>query len=276
MINFVFELNFLNFKKMENKAKVNGGKNPFINNNEKFQTDIENYSREQMIYLIYLSDKCSRYETMFSGFEALIKKFGNLNKSERVLFEKPLKQLVQARQKKINKLNNLEKEASKQGKESLALVKVLNEEKGFNEAEIKSLSKRALKLIDNHLLKFENDNESLIFYNKLKADLYKYLSQVEEDFEKYLELADNFYREAVLLSNKHLDTLHPMALASVLSYGKFLLFFKKNNEAAVDVFKNIYNIKKVQDILEGTLETDQETLGYLSEIKGIITTNVNN
>jgi hypothetical protein len=51
---------------------------------------------------------------MLAYFEILITKYGVFYKNERNLLEKPIKNFVQNKQKKLNKLYHLQKEAKKQ------------------------------------------------------------------------------------------------------------------------------------------------------------------
>ena len=82
----------------------------------------KNYTREQIIYLIQLSERCGRYEDMLTYFEILITKYGVFYKNEKNLLEKPIKNFVQNKQKKLNKLYHLQKEAKKQEEGILKII----------------------------------------------------------------------------------------------------------------------------------------------------------
>jgi hypothetical protein len=258
------------------------------------------YFREQYLYNIFLSDKCGRFEDVLNGFESMIRKYGcNLNKNERNLFEKNIKQLIQNRQKKLNKLYNLEKEAKKQSSEEQeiqeeisTMINCLKDEKLYLEGEIKSICKRVIKLIDNYLIKNLNannynsnsnledcplnltitDKECEVYLYRLKADLYKYLSQVEkeDEYEKYLKYADNYFSEAIKIAKKNLDLFNVVNLATVIAYSKFLQNFKKDENSALSILIEIYKLKKAKDYLDGSLSADSELLGCLNEIKVMI------
>lgn len=124
-------------------------------------SQIDNYSREQFIYLIQLCEKSGRYEDMLSYFETMVTKFNTVMKNEKILLEKPIKNIIQNKQKKLNKIYSLEKEASKQDEGKIAqlstaasepLMRVLTEEKEYIENEIKSICKSFISLIDNIIL----------------------------------------------------------------------------------------------------------------------------
>lgn len=75
--------------------------------------NFENFTRDQYLYFAFICDKCERYEDMLKVLHYLFKKFEIIMKNEKNIFEKAIKNIVQNKQKKLNKLSNLLKEAKK-------------------------------------------------------------------------------------------------------------------------------------------------------------------
>ena len=82
------------------------------------------------------------------------------------------------------------------------------------------------------------DAESLTFYNKTKADNFRYLCEFEEDEElkKVLLKANEYYSKAKEES-KGLKTSHPIRLGLSLNYSVFKYEIEENVEAALSISK---------------------------------------
>jgi len=57
-----------------------------------------------LYYLASLCDKANKYDEMLLVIEKMVKKYNSLNNSERVAFEKPIKNLIHNKQTKIKKI----------------------------------------------------------------------------------------------------------------------------------------------------------------------------
>lgn len=75
--------------------------------------NFENFARDQYLYFAFICDKCERYEDMLKVLNYMFRKFEIIMKNEKNLFEKAIKNIIQNKQKKLNKLSNLIKEAKK-------------------------------------------------------------------------------------------------------------------------------------------------------------------
>lgn len=258
--------------------------NTSLNNSK--NNSLSTYNKEQYLYNLFIADKCGRHEDVLNGFEAMIQKYpGNFNKSEINLFEKTIKQIIQNKQKKVNKVYNLEKEAKKQDDANEAMLLALREERTYLEGEIKSVCKRVIRLIDNYLMKNLNssmnkvgvnplsEKENEVFLFRLKGDLYKYLSQVEkeEDYENFLNQSKNYFKEALSVGKKNLDTYNSVYLSTVMAYSKFLQHFLKEDTDALAVLNTVYKLEKTQEILDGLEQIETEAFNNLVEIRNMIT-----
>lgn len=159
-----------------------------IEENKKLKFENDSYSKEQFLHLIYLSDKCRRYEDSLLAFEQMIQKYpGSMTKEERELFENSIKCLIKTYQKNLNKISGFIKEVKKQQEielssldpiqeksqtvpENNVILDSLNEEKKHIENETIIICKKVIKLIDNFLMKNLNFKNSNIRKSNSKAD----------------------------------------------------------------------------------------------------------
>jgi tetratricopeptide (TPR) repeat protein len=159
-----------------------------IEENKKLKFENDSYSKEQFLHLIYLSDKCRRYEDSLLAFEQMIQKYpGSMSREERELFENSIKCLIKTYQKNLNKISGFIKEVRKQREielsnrenildksqispENNVILDSLHEEKKHIENETIIICKKVIKLIDNFLMKNLNFRNSSIRKSHSKGD----------------------------------------------------------------------------------------------------------
>jgi len=92
-----------------------------------------------------------------------------------------------------------------------------------------------VELIDNYLLKATNTNETVLFYQKMKGDYYRYMAEVitiPDKKKKIIDHANAAYSNAVTLSDR-LDPFNPIRLGLILNYAVFLNDVKHNQKKAI-------------------------------------------
>jgi hypothetical protein len=254
------------------------------------------YNRDQYIYLIYLADKCERYEDALSAFEAMIQRFQcNLTAQERETFESCFKNIIKTKQKNLNKISIYIEKLKKQQKENDTnfeenFLTSIVEEKAHISNSLKSVCKKALRLIDNYLIKYihflitplneensqNNDKENEMFLLRLKGDIYKYLSQVDnsEDYKNLLNSANQFFKDALIIGTDNFPISNKTLLETVIAYSKFLQDFLKNKEEALKLLTSIYNSDAIESIL-GSGQVDENVIKCLNTIQ-IMTESLHN
>ncbi len=245
------------------------------------------YNRDQYLYLIYIADKCERYEDALSAFEAMIQKFQcNLTREERETFESCFKNIIKTKQKNLNKISIYIEKLKKQQTERDAnfeenFLNSIIEEKAHISNSLKSVCKKTLRLIDNYLIKYINflitpiheekgestDKENEMFLLRLKGDIYKYLSQVEisDDYKNLLNSANQFFKEALSIGTENFPISNKTLLETVIAYSKFLQDFLKDKQGALKILTSIYNT----DAIEKILESDKIDEGVIKCLKTI-------
>jgi len=102
------------------------------------------------------------------------------------------------------------------------------------ETELDDICATILKLLDANLLNKASNDESKVFYRKMKADYYRYIAEYKVDQEKAqaAESARQAYEEASTVSKSGLPVTHPIRLGLALNYSVFQYEVLGNPEEA--------------------------------------------
>merc|ERR1739848_860762 len=94
---------------------------------------------------------------------------------------------------------------------------------GKVEAELQKICDTILGLLDNNLITKSTTGESKVFYQKMKADYYRYLAEFTDGDakSKAAENARVAYEEASKVAEKDLAVTHPIRLGLALNYSVF-------------------------------------------------------
>merc|ERR1711958_41304 len=89
---------------------------------------------------------------------------------------------------------------------------------GKVEAELDKICSTILNLLDNQLISKASSGESKVFYQKMKADYYRYIAEFSGDDKKQraAESARQAYAEASTVAEKDLVVTHPIRLGLAL------------------------------------------------------------
>merc|ERR1712232_171785 len=91
------------------------------------------------------------------------------------------------------------------------------------EAELQKICGTILSLLDKNLIGKASSGESKVFYQKMKADYYRYIAEFTEGDakSKAAENARLAYEEASKVAEKDLVVTHPIRLGLALNYSVF-------------------------------------------------------
>merc|ERR1712241_1104044 len=91
------------------------------------------------------------------------------------------------------------------------------------EAELQKICDTILGLLDGNLITKASSGESKVFYQKMKADYYRYIAEFSEGDakSKAAENARLAYEEATKVADKDLAVTHPIRLGLALNYSVF-------------------------------------------------------
>merc|ERR1739844_259081 len=92
------------------------------------------------------------------------------------------------------------------------------------EKELQMICDTILGLLDDNLISKASSGESKVFYQKMKADYFRYIAEFS-DGSKKSEAAENArkaYEEAAKVAEKDLPVTHPIRLGLALNHSVFL------------------------------------------------------
>lgn len=126
------------------------------------------------------------------------------------------------------------------------------------EKELNEICSDVLRLIDDYLLKSvekTDDEESKVFYLKMKGDYYRYLAEVShsDDRGKVIKLSEEAYQEATN-SAANLSTTHPIRLGLALNFSVFYYEILNKPEQACSLAKKAFDdaIAELDNLKEDT------------------------
>merc|ERR1711879_1014425 len=91
------------------------------------------------------------------------------------------------------------------------------------EGELQKICDAILELLNNNLIAKASSGESKVFYQKMKADYYRYIAEFTEGEAKTAaaENARKAYDEAAKVAEKDLPVTHPIRLGLALNFSVF-------------------------------------------------------
>merc|ERR1712139_68294 len=94
---------------------------------------------------------------------------------------------------------------------------------GKVEAELDKICNTILTLLDQNLIAKASSGESKVFYQKMKADYYRYIAEFTKDAKRTeaANNADKAYEEAQKVAEKDLAVTHPIRLGLALNFSVF-------------------------------------------------------
>merc|ERR1711988_1650698 len=110
------------------------------------------------------------------------------------------------------------------------------------EKELDKICDTILKLLDDKLITKASNGESKVFYQKMKADYYRYIAEFSADDKKSkaAESARVAYAEAQSVAEKDLAVTHPIRLGLALNYSVFQYEVLQNPDEACKMARTAF------------------------------------
>merc|ERR1712013_831736 len=110
------------------------------------------------------------------------------------------------------------------------------------EAELDKICKAVLDLLDSNLIANANNGESKVFYQKMKADYYRYIAEYKAGDEKEgaAGKARSAYEMAQEVATKDLAVTHPIRLGLALNFSVFQYEVLSNPEEACKMARTAF------------------------------------
>jgi 14-3-3 protein epsilon len=196
--------------------------------------------RDKEVYFAKLAEQAERYDEMAKHMETVGKSSDELSVEERNLLSVAYKNAVGSRRAAWRIITSVEQKEKTKGNDGNAgwakefCAKV--------ESELNKICDAILKLLDSNLIPKATTGESKVFYQKMKADYYRYIAEFT-DGEKKAKAADNArqaYEEAQKVAEKDLAVTHPIRLGLALNFSVFQYEVLSNPDEACKMARTAF------------------------------------
>eukprot|EP01066_Platyproteum_vivax_P010626 Platyproteum_vivax@DN4781_c0_g1_i1.p1 len=197
--------------------------------------------RDEFIYMAKLAEQAERYDEMSEYMKTVAEMATELSVEERNLLSVAYKNCVGSRRASWRIISSVEqKEKSKDHTENCARAKQYRLKV---EKELSDICNAILTLLSDFLIKnARTQQESKVFYHKMKGDYYRYISEfsVEEKKAEASTKAHEAYKEASELANADLPSTHPIRLGLALNYSVFHYEILNNPDEACKIARQAF------------------------------------
>jgi len=179
-------------------------------------------NRDKEVYFAKLAEQAERYDEMSDHMENVGKLGDELSVEERNLLSVAYKNAVGSRRAAWRIITSMEaKEKSKGNETNAAFAKEYCKKV---EGELQKICDTILGLLDGTLIGKASGGESKVFYQKMKADYYRYIAEFSagDAKTKAAKSAEDAYADAEKVAEKDLPVTHPIRLGLALNYSVFL------------------------------------------------------
>merc|ERR1719488_21376 len=178
-------------------------------------------NRDKDVYFAKLAEQAERYDEMANHMENVGKSPDELSVEERNLLSVAYKNAVGSRRAAWRIITSVEQKEKTKGNDEQA--KFAKEYCGKVEGELQKICKTILGVLDTNLIPKASNGESKVFYQKMKADYYRYIAEFTDGDakSKAAESARLAYADAQAVAEKDLAVTHPIRLGLALNYSVF-------------------------------------------------------
>jgi 14-3-3 protein epsilon len=178
-------------------------------------------ARDKDVYFAKLAEQAERYDEMAEYMEKVGNVGTQLSVEERNLLSVAYKNAVGSRRAAWRIITSVEQKEKSKGNEENA--KFAKEYCVKVETELDKICNAILTLLDEKLIQQAENGESKVFYQKMKADYYRYIAEYKDGDakKKAAETARQAYQDADEVAKKDLAVTHPIRLGLALNFSVF-------------------------------------------------------
>jgi 14-3-3 protein epsilon len=197
--------------------------------------------REVSLFMAQILDQTDRHQDMVDAMKQVISLNADLNSDERNLLSVAYKNIVGSRRNGLRMITAIVEH--EEGRGNTARVEQLHTYKGTILAELEKYCNELIGLVDTQLLPAAKSPESRVFYEKLKADYYRYVCESKPDGEKQepAQKARQCYENALEIAKNEIPPSRPTSLGLVLNYSVFLYEIIGQKQESIDLAQKTYN-----------------------------------
>ena len=189
------------------------------------------------------------------------------NKEDRNVFGLIYKGAIDPVRQTVKTLN--EALAIEQSGQATPLADKIEEYRTKSLRRLVELCTEAATTIEDTLMPHAIDDTSVVFFEKMRGDLYRYLSETED--AESTDKARKAYEHAMEVANKSLRPCDPVRLGTLLNYAVFLYGHDERCEAAIEMLKEARD-----EIQRNTEQMSEKTMKETLEVVNVIQSNLSN
>merc|ERR1712176_1227669 len=197
-------------------------------------------AREKNVYFAKLAEQAERYDEMADYMAKVGSSGSELSVEERNLLSVAYKNAVGSRRAAWRIITSVKQKEKTKGNEEQA--KFAKEYCSKVEAELQKICDSILGLLDGNLISKATTGESKVFYQKMKADYYRYIAEFSDGDKKSkaAESARLAYEDAHKVAEKDLAVTHPIRLGLALNYSVFQYEVLSNPDEACKMARTAF------------------------------------
>merc|ERR1712119_168043 len=163
-----------------------------------------------------------------------------LSVEERNLLSVAYKNAVGSRRAAWRIISSVEQKEDTKGNQEQAVF--AKEYRGKVEAELQKICNTILSLLDKNLIPKCTSDESKVFYQKMKADYYRYIAEFTDGDKKSkaAKSARQAYQDAQNVAEKDLAVTHPIRLGLALNFSVFQYEVLQNPDEACKMARTAF------------------------------------
>jgi 14-3-3 protein epsilon len=192
------------------------------------------------VYMAKLAEQAERYEEMVEYMKLVAKNTSeDLTLEERNLLSVAYKNVVGARRASLRIIGSIESKEEQKGSDKVALI---SSYKVKVEDELNKICSDILDLLKETLIKDSLQAEPAVFYQKMKADYYRYLAEFAKASikDEHAGNAEEAYKAATDAAASLAPT-HPIRLGLALNYSVFMYEVQGKQPEACTLAKQAFD-----------------------------------
>lgn len=202
-------------------------------------------SRDDLVYMAKVCEQTERFEEMLDYTKKILEFNQELSVEERNLLSVAFKNSVGPKRTAWRIIENQEKKEQnkQQSPEQQMHLGLIKKFKKQIETELDDQCYSIIESIDKTLLPKAKDPVSQVFYQKMKGDYYRYISEYNHgtDKDNIIAKASTSYEEATKVAHSSLETTDPIRLGLALNYSVFFYEIKNDPKTACHMAKTAFD-----------------------------------
>jgi len=197
-------------------------------------------TKEDCIYTARLAEQAERYDEMAEAMKRVAQLKEELSVEERNLLSVAYKNVVGSRRASLRIISSIEQKEESRGKEDH--LKKAREYRKKVEVELTKICNDILEVLDKDLIPISSQDESKVFYYKMKGDYHRYLAESTTGDQRK-ESADHALTAYKAASDAAVSLLptNPIRLGLALNFSVFYYEIMNSPDNAIQLAKKAFD-----------------------------------